>query len=222
MLSRFLDTDYISAAGAAASVPSRVGNQQAAIIGETHLNGTALDASLSNDATGESNSDSSSFTTSPVGDADYNIGAALLVLFLVVALGIAFLWRQRRKRRFSLRGNKPFLPTSNGISGNLNQHRRNRSSVSDHRYMPSRNSEGEETNELLAMKKRGGSRSATASSTDLPRGEELFSVGEEDEDQMDSEEKGNLGNPNRKIRSSSSEDGIDARQTSKGNAYNAV
>lgn len=229
MLSRFLATDYIAAAGAAATVPSRVGDEQAAIIGETLPNGTALDTVLSSSGQKAGGSEVKS-NTAPVTDAYYNVGAAILILLVIIALGAGFVYRQRSKRRLSLGlgGSKSFLPTSvsDGLDSHLHQHRRNRSSASDARYSAVGHSgDQEETNELLAMEKRGGSSSerispGTASKVDLPRGEELFAVGEED-DEEDSEEEGNLGNPKRRISSSSSDSG-DAKQESRGKGYDAV
>lgn len=210
MLSRFISTDYISAAGAAAGVPSRIGSEEASIIGETHLNGTALDSTAEgvnadNAVTGvEGTTDSAG--SSLFADAYYNVGAAVLILLLLVLVIVGFVWRQRR-RRHSGRGMHSFLPTSkhengNGMSSHLHQHKRNRSSMSDRSYRQSRGQVGndEEANELLAMEKRGGS----ASSVQLPRGEELFSVGEEDEEE-NSDEEGNIGRAGRKLSAMSDE-----------------
>ena len=224
MLSRFLSTDYISAAGAAAGVPSRIGSEEASIIGETHLNGTALDL------TGSGSKEESAITglqettstesSSPVADAYYNVGAAILIL-LVLALGIiGFVWRQRRRRHG--RGKHSFLPTSksengNGLSSHLHQHRRNRSSASDRSYRQSRGVVGDnddEANELLAMEKRDARHGGATAS--LPRGEELFSVGEEDEDEGDSDEEGNIGRAGRKL--SAVSDDIKAGDTGPGSS----
>jgi hypothetical protein len=71
----------------------------------------------------------------------------------------------------------------------------------------------EEASELLPMeqshqqREKGGSSRNT--NLDLPRGEELFSVGEEDE--VDSEEEGNIGRAGRKLSA------ISAEETSEGN-----
>jgi carboxypeptidase D len=233
MLSRFLSTDYISAAGAAALVPSRIGNEEASIVGETHINGTALDASnpLSSDSDGllENSSSSSSLSDtakSPVADAYYNIGAALLVLLIVVAFGSCFIYRQRKRRRsifskgFSLGGtsnnniNNGQIDSPNGVGvGSPYSHRRHRSSGA-HSASSSRrsgqhhgkglgletdeNATSEETNELLPMHHK-----RQESNTLSHKGEQLFSVGEDDEEEeeepYDSEEEGNLGKAGRKF-----------------------
>jgi carboxypeptidase D len=202
MLSRFIGTDYFSAAGASAKVPSRIGNEQEAIIGETHLNGSALDATTQKQAAEVDSA--ATKPENPITDAYYNIGAALLVLFILLLIGGGFLWRQRRRRgnrygSFSAGSKGVGLPTtmSDGLNG---QHRRNRSSASDYRKMAG---DTEEANELLPLEHRqeGHSKSRSkaslaGSSLELPKGEELFSVGEEDE--FDSDEEGNIGKAGRK------------------------
>lgn len=208
MLSRFIGTDYFVAAGASAKVPSRIGNEQEAIIGETHLNGSALDSSAATQKqTIELDDDAN---PKPITDAYYNIGAALLVLFIIVLIGLGFIWRQRRRRSYrhggyGSGGNKHSpngLPTtmSDGLNGHLSQHRRNRSSASDYRRMAG---DTEEANELLPLDQREKGNTARHHEN-LPRGEELFSVGEEDEE--DSEEEGNIGKAGRKLSAVSAEE----------------
>lgn len=213
MLSRFIGTDYFIAAGASAKVPSRIGNEQEAIIGETHLNGSALDSTLpSQKQSTELDEASSSTSANPVTDAYYNIGAALLVLFVIILMGVGFIWRQRRRRShryggFGSGGSKhgSSLPTtmSDGLNGHLSQHRRNRSSASDYRRTAG---DAEEASELLPLDQKRDNGEAAAhtrrNDMELPRGEELFSVGEEDE--IDSEEEGNIGRPGRKLSAVSS------------------
>lgn len=238
MLSRFLSTDYISAAGASALVPSRIGSEEASIVGETHLNGTALDEPTLSKAEAEAamaaagGEISPGSSDSPVSDAYFGTGSvAVVALLAVIALGVGFLWRQRRKNRS---GSAIGLDTSRAAGGfgghRIDHHRRNRSNASDRSYRAGaggagkgkgkqRGEQDEEENELLAMEKRGGSAStsdlhsgessAASRSVHLPRGEELFSVGEEDEDE-DEEEGGNLGRAGRRL-SSSSEDTVDGR-----------
>lgn len=212
MLSRFLSTDYISAAGAAAGVPSSIGNEEASIVGETHLNGTALDSTVSGstaqDAVTGLQETADTGAATVFADAYYNVGAAVFILLVLVLGIVGFIWRQRRRRRGG-RGKHSFLPTlkhenGNGMSSHLHSHKRDRSGASDRSYRQSRGIVGEddeEANELLAMEKLGGN----ASSTQLPRGEELFSVGEEDEDERDSDEEGNIGRPGRKLSAISDE-----------------
>lgn len=208
MLSRFIGTDYFTAAGASAKVPSRIGNEQEAIIGETHLNGSALDSSATTQKQTTELEDGAN--PKPITDAYYNIGAALLVLFIIVLIGLGFIWRQRKRRAhrydgFGSGGSKHSangLPTtmSDGLNGHLSQHRRNRSSASDYRRMAG---DTEEANELLPIDQREKA-GASRHNVELPRGEELFSVGEEDE--VDSEEEGNIGRPGRKLSAVSTED----------------
>lgn len=248
MFSRFTSVDYLSAAGAAAMVPSRIGNEEAAIIGETHLNGTALDGSLAAGGLAEEESllgtgvddigGSASSIQAPIGDAYYNVGAAIFVLFVIVALGGLFIWRQRKnggfRRSSILLGSGPGGKAENGLAGHMNQHRRNRSSQSDRHFRHAGLArDEEETGELLAMDRRrssftGGRQSRTHSLSGgkqhsrsgsghsrtgsnhslsrkgeeeedpesrpltqkgtLPKGEELFSVGEEDEEDLSSDE----------------------------------
>lgn len=210
MLSRFTSTDYLSAAGDAASVPSRVGNEEAAIVGETHPNGTAIDEqSLNSDALGEDGlrKVGEEPTGSPMSDAYYNIGAALLVLFVSIALGSCFIYRQRKRRRsvFSLP-----VSLSNGGSNHTGQHRRSGSTKTMRKSGSLNNvfgdagnqtAEGaeEETNELLPMHER---------QRKVERSEEIFDIGEEEDEEeedlnkkkdLDSDEEGNLGAPGRKF-----------------------
>lgn len=213
MLSRFIGTDYFSAAGASAKVPSRIGNEQAAIIGETHLNGSALDSTSqkqSTDLDGTQPLDGK--PENPVADAYYNIGAAILILFVLILAGAAFIWRQRRKRAHRYGGFGSGSQKGAGLPTSIanGQSRRGRTSVSDYRRTAG---DTEEANELLPMEQREGDDTSLAARSshnqlargsdrhhdELPKGEELFSVGEEDEDDIDSEEEGNISRPGRKF-----------------------
>ena len=243
MFSRFTSTDYISAAGAAALVPSRIGNEQEAIVGETHLNGSAIDPLQLDAGTAagsgktpslgdDSSNTSSSAGTSPVASAFYDIRAALVVVLLVLlALGAAFIYSQRRRRRqhsssfgrgSSSSSKKKEASGNGGMSSHLHEHRRKRSSASDRLFRRGdgdgdvdAGAEEEETNELLPMQAvrrgeadmRNASRESlrSAQQRSLPRGEELFAVGEDDEEaeleeeEEDSEEEGNMGRPGRRL-----------------------
>ncbi|GAA5958162.1 hypothetical protein JCM21900_002928 [Sporobolomyces salmonicolor] len=58
MFLRFVGVSLLSAAGPAAQVPSRIGNEQEAVLGSTHPNGTALDSLSSPGASSSSGSSS--------------------------------------------------------------------------------------------------------------------------------------------------------------------
>ncbi|GAA5861536.1 hypothetical protein JCM1840_005403 [Sporobolomyces johnsonii] len=60
MFLRFIGVSLLSAAGPAAQVPSRIGNEQEAVLGSTHPNGTALDSSAAAGAGAASGSGGSS------------------------------------------------------------------------------------------------------------------------------------------------------------------
>jgi carboxypeptidase D len=107
MLLRFMNTDFLSAAGGAAQVPSRIGSETEAIVGPIHANGTALapsapggggvlsseplDASLEVEAVGSG--------AEAVRQAYYNAGSAALLVLLVLACAAIFLCLRARTRR---------------------------------------------------------------------------------------------------------------------------
>ena len=114
MLLRFLGVDLLGAAGPAAQVPSRVGNEQEAVLGETHPNGTAVGPDtilLPSDALDHDSAV----------EALVNAGSAIVIIALLL-LGFAIFYVVRRRIR---RGNKgPILGHARGTSLGRGQARR--------------------------------------------------------------------------------------------------
>ncbi|KAM0793726.1 hypothetical protein ACM66B_001150 [Microbotryomycetes sp. NB124-2] len=114
MLLRFVGVDLLGAAGPAAQVPSRVGDEQEAVLGETHPNGTAvapstssgldnaLDDSVdlkdgsSSTLDGSGSSSSSIFHTSSTVETIANVGSALVIVALM-ALGLVVFFVVKRR-----------------------------------------------------------------------------------------------------------------------------
>lgn len=101
MLLRFLGVDLLGAAGPAAQVPSRVGDELEAVLGETHKNGTAVAGVVQ---VGEVESGGKGkgglLGTSQGMEAVVNAGSALVIIVVMaVALGVAILVRKRLQRR---------------------------------------------------------------------------------------------------------------------------
>lgn len=90
MLLRFLGVDLLGAAGPAAQVPSRVGNEQEAVLGETHPNGTAVGGSdtvvLPSDALDHDSAV----------EALVNAGSAIVIILLLL-LGFAIFYVVRKR-----------------------------------------------------------------------------------------------------------------------------
>jgi len=103
MVLRFLGVDLLGAAGPAAQVPSRVGDELEAVLGETHKNGTAL-AGVAPVSNAEKAS-AGLLGTSQGLEAVVNAGSALvIVVVMALALGAALLVRRRLQRRGGLGG----------------------------------------------------------------------------------------------------------------------
>ena len=122
MLLRFVGVSLLSAAGPAAQVPSRIGNEIPAVLGSTHPNGTALadgesyasgseldalpgggaDGSSSNDGTSSSGGKSTGGLLSGSTDAALeglvNASSALVLVALMGAVFALFLCVRRRAR----------------------------------------------------------------------------------------------------------------------------
>ncbi|BGP12232.1 hypothetical protein JCM10213_007490 [Rhodosporidiobolus nylandii] len=122
MFLRFLGVSLLSAAGPAAQVPSRIGNEQEAVLGSTHPNGTALDSAgaagsgagkqldtAAGQLDGASGGSSSAGGKATLGDAGALEGlvhassALVLVALMAAAFGV-FLWFRRRTQRLSRSG----------------------------------------------------------------------------------------------------------------------
>lgn len=103
MLLRFMNTDFLSAAGGAAKIPSRVGEEQEAIVGETHPNGTSLhggpDDAAALAAIDKAGGSEPGTGAEAVRQAYYNAGSAALLVLLVLACAAIFLYLRARTRR---------------------------------------------------------------------------------------------------------------------------
>lgn len=103
MVLRFLGVNLLGAAGPAAQVPSRVGDELEAVLGETHRNGTAVGgvAPVSDEKVSSGLLD----TTQGL-EAVVNAGSALvIVVIMALALALAFFVRRRLSgRRLSAGG----------------------------------------------------------------------------------------------------------------------
>ncbi|GAA6008167.1 hypothetical protein JCM10207_007051 [Rhodosporidiobolus poonsookiae] len=119
MFLRFVGVSLLSAAGPAAQVPSRIGDEQEAVLGTTHPNGTALSSSGASGAGKELDSTSGA-TAGQLGDVDAGAGGKIpsgsgggaveglvnassaLVLVVIMAAAFAlFMWFRRRTQRLS-------------------------------------------------------------------------------------------------------------------------
>lgn len=203
MLLRFTRTDMISAAGGAAKVPSRVGEEQEAIINETHLNGTAIDDLAS--STSE-NLDSLPETVKSgadsVREAYYNAGSAAIILLLLLAVGaIFFCLRARLRKDAAMRPDLGYYeaqPQQSRKRKSGQRHRRGLSSMSSARTRPSMGTmtEEEEPHELEEL---NPARDADWQHEDIPSysdkthernekrlqdAEEVFSLGDSDDEQQ--------------------------------------
>lgn len=100
MLLRFLNVDLLGAAGPAAQVPSRVGDEQEAVLGETHPNGTAvLDSAGASSGSLEDAAASIGASTGAL-EALVNVGSAIVIVAVMgLALAIFLVFRRRMNRR---------------------------------------------------------------------------------------------------------------------------
>ncbi|GAA6032845.1 hypothetical protein JCM8097_000825 [Rhodosporidiobolus ruineniae] len=105
MILRFMQVDTLNAAGSAARIPSRIGNEQAAVLGAVHPNGTTLPgAELAVDADADTSNEKE--VTEDGFDIDHERyygprrTAALVFLLVVVggAIWAILRWRTRRRK----------------------------------------------------------------------------------------------------------------------------
>lgn len=89
MLIRFIAADLISAAGPAAKIPSRIGEEQEAVISHTHVNGTALGAEDVDAPLVESGAE-------VIKETYYNFASATVLLFLVICCVAIFFFLRTR------------------------------------------------------------------------------------------------------------------------------
>lgn len=188
MLLRFQKTDFLSAAGSAAKVPSRIGSEQAAIIGHTHPNGTLYTE------TPEVSSRKPSVTAAAKENmadnstvAYYNAGSAFVVLLLLGAVGAIFYTLRKKVRqsqdkqgelgRYEAAYTPPATPYSSEKSRRMAQHKRGLSTTSR-----ASSQAGEDAHELERLVKNDGQGYHGASQTSVIPEEEVFSLGDSDEE----------------------------------------
>lgn len=106
MLLRFQNTDFLSAAGAAAKIPSRIGSEQAVVIGHTHPNGTVYTTTPASaqEVSGKSASSAAVRKEDPQGidnsaAAYYNAGSAVVVLLLLGVVAAIFFTLRKKVRQ---------------------------------------------------------------------------------------------------------------------------
>lgn len=107
MLLRFLGVSLLGAAGPAAQVPSKVGDEQEAVLGETHPNGTAVTNGPGVALSGQDSETKEAGSSSASGgdgfepfEALANVGSALIILALMaIGLFAFFMVRKRINRR---------------------------------------------------------------------------------------------------------------------------
>lgn len=96
MLLRFVGVNLLGAAGPAAQVPSKVGDEQEAVVGETHVNGTAVAPVLGEDKTSSSSTGTSSIFEGDSFETIVNAGSAVVILLvMLLAIGIFICVRRR-------------------------------------------------------------------------------------------------------------------------------
>ncbi|KAK4050424.1 Cell death protease [Microbotryomycetes sp. JL201] len=205
MLLRFVGVDLLGAAGPAAQVPSRVGDEQEAVLGETHPNGTAVAPNTSGlsdsiDSTVDlkdgppnvdgSASSSSIFHTSSTVETIANVGSALVIVALMgLGLVIFFVIKRRISNRAagsSIIGSSPFghgrkRSTGRGqavpVRGDRGEHEL------DELVKGREDEDDEDENDLDRMEdvdlEMGKMRPTPASS------EQIFDVGESSDDDLD-------------------------------------
>ncbi|KAL8283707.1 hypothetical protein RQP46_005502 [Phenoliferia psychrophenolica] len=99
MLLRFVGADLLGAAGPAAQVPSRVGDELEAVLGETHPNGTAVGSGSvpgAQDAGGVAHLPSDALASDSAVEALVNAGSAIVIIALMLLAGGVF-WVVRRR-----------------------------------------------------------------------------------------------------------------------------
>ena len=173
MLLRFVGADLLGAAGPAAQVPSRIGDEQEAVLGETHPNGTAVGvASPDQDSAVRLPSDA--LASDSAVEALVNAGSAIVIIALMLlAAGVFYV--VRRRINSAAKGKGPILG-----------HARERSTAG-RVSVPT-----EDTHELEQLVGREGYRDREADSSAEERGvrkgrgvadeSEIFGLGSDEED----------------------------------------
>lgn len=174
MLLRFLSIDLLGAAGPAAQVPSRVGDELEAVLGETHVNGTAVVAPSPPSGNELGVEGLGGNVRLPLGEgaqeALVNAGSAVVVILLMLAAFGLFVC-YRRRQRGSLRVSKG--------AAHARAARRDRSSSGG------RDDEGEnELDELVGRADGGYSDGAGKGKGRVERESEIFGLGDDEEDDV--------------------------------------
>jgi carboxypeptidase D len=99
MLLRFMDTDFMSAAGSAAKVPSRIGAEQEAVIGTTSPNGTAINPEDLTEVLPALDATTTAKATDNSLTAYYNAGSAAILLLLLAAVAAIFFCLRAKVRK---------------------------------------------------------------------------------------------------------------------------
>lgn len=178
MLLRFLGVDLLGAAGPAAQVPSKVGDEQEAVLGETHPNGTAVlgaNGGLSGmvGENGELVSIGAGGKNGGGGgalEALVNVGSALVILALMgLGLAVFLVVRRRMNRRKRPHGRKASLGRGLSVGESTEEE-----GEGQHELEVLVDGEEEEYGEGYADDRKGKGR--------LRDQEEIFGLGEEDEE----------------------------------------
>ncbi|KAM0756169.1 alpha/beta-hydrolase [Meredithblackwellia eburnea MCA 4105] len=100
MFLRFVGADLLGAAGPAAQVPSRVGDEQEAVLGNTHLNGTAV-GSTAGELESNGRLPADALKSDSVIEALVNAGSAIVIIALMLFACLVFYIVRRRVSRRS-------------------------------------------------------------------------------------------------------------------------
>ncbi|GAA94377.1 uncharacterized protein L969DRAFT_96483 [Mixia osmundae IAM 14324] len=191
MLLRFLGADLMSAAGSAARVPSRIGDEQEAIIGEIKPDGSTLNVTA--DATSSSNGATISDTSSSQRpEAVYNAGSAAVILLIVAAAVGAFWWMRGKRPQIHRNGVGSYKDTGSDLGtpyrNSMQSNRASRYLASKKGNLATISQEGDDQHELDELVIHQEDRSNPHESTDqLQRhnvggGETLFALADSDEE----------------------------------------
>ncbi|KAK4704204.1 carboxypeptidase D, partial [Phenoliferia sp. Uapishka_3] len=174
MLLRFVGVDLLGAAGPAAQVPSRVGDEQEAVLGETHVNGTAVYPQ--EDAVEGLKSDALSANDSAV-EALVNAGTALVIFALFLLAGSVF-WIVRRRMNRAAKGKGPEVSTGRR-RGSVN--RFSQPEGGQHELLPLVSEQGGEYRDRVAVLS-AEEQGAYPRDSRLVIESEAFELGSDDED----------------------------------------
>lgn len=194
MLLRFQGTDFLSAAGSAAKVPSRVGAQQDAVVGQTVKNGSLVMTSngvpvTSGDSAGHREVPAEASSTA----AYYNLGSALLVILLLGVVGMIFYTLRKKVRqsqfatadlgRYEAAYSDPGTPSGSEKGRRVTHHKRGMGSLSKGSSTHQGARSSQEALELERLVQRGDLEHGGGDrKTSVAQEEDVFSLGDSDED----------------------------------------